>query len=888
MSNGRKSPDALLKVANAEENQKNRGSLKIYLGASPGVGKTYSMLQDAHQKLAHGLDVVVGVVESHGREDIIKLLDGLEILPQQEIDYKGRMLKEFDLDGALRRNPGIILIDEMAHTNVGEQRHAKRWQDIKEILDRGIDVYTTLNVQHVESLNNEVCGIIDAQIRETVPDSMIEMADTIELVDLPPEELINRLQAGKVYFPSQAVIAKDHFFKKGNLTALRELALRLTAARVGAQVLLSRQGESVRHIWSSRDKILVCVSSDQESLKLIRSARRLANTLQAEWVAVYIDSPRTRVTDDERNVAIKNLKVAEQLGAETRVISGFDVVKEIMQCAREENCTVIMLWKHIRPRLFSFLRRSLADEVVRASYEINVYIMTGETDYQHNNQLATSRTNKIKRMYLIAAAAVASATLVNWLLQSYVTPKTLIIVYLVAITLVSLLGRFGPALLASFASICVYISLFFPELLNFSSTNTEYLLALIVVILLTQVISYLTVLTRNQANTARLAEKQASDLHILSRKMSHVRGTKNLLNIAAKYVEDLFDSEFTALVPENGTLKVIVSTDQDFILDKKESGVAEWVYELGQKAGMGTDTLAMAEALYLPLIASEGTIGVIRVKPNNPKSLFTPDQMNFMQTCLTQIAMAIEAERYQEDKKQVEIEEQLDNARQIVLKSVTQDLRAPLASIMLTASSQMQMARTIEVNKIREFGENIYMAAEQLSVLINNLLEINALELGAFEIHKGKVELKELINQLLVELRNKLGKHPVYIKVANEIPSLYLDKKIISDILNNLLDNAVKFTPKDKPIEIIAELSQGRVVVSVADHGPGILIGDIDRVFDKFYRGSRIVSEARGLGIGLAICKVLIEAHGGKIWAENRKGGGAIFSFTIPIEQESN
>ncbi len=885
MSNGRKNPDALLKVANAEEEKKTHGKLKIYLGAAPGVGKTYSMLQDAHQKLAHGLDVVVGVIESHGRKDIIKLLQGLEALPLQNIAYKGKTLKEFDLDAALRRNPGIILIDEMAHTNIGELRHSKRWQDIKEILDRGIDVYTTLNVQHVESLNNEVCGIIDAPIRETVPDSMIELAETIELVDLPPEELINRLQAGKVYFPSQAVIAKDHFFKKGNLTALRELALRLTAARVSAQVLLSRQGESVRHIWSSRDKILVCVASDQESLKLIRAARRLANTLQAEWIAVYIDSPRTRITEDERNVAIKNLKVAEQLGAETRVISGFDVVKEIMQCAREENCTLIMIWKHIRPRFFSFLRRSLADEVVRASYEINVYMMTGETEYNGSSQLLVSRANKIKKMYLIAAGIIGGATFINWVLQSYVTPKTLIIVYLVGITLVSLLGRFGPALFASFSSIVLYIWLFFPGLLNFSSTNTEYLLALIVVILLTQVISYLTVVTRNQANTARLAEKQASDLHVLSKKMAHVRGTRNLLNIAAKYIEDLFNSEFTALVPDNGNLKVVVSTDQDFLLDKKELGVAEWVYELGQKAGMGTDTLAMADALYLPLIASEGTIGVVRVKPNNPKILFTPDQMNFMQTCLTQIAMAIEVEKFQESKKQVELEEQLDHARQIVLKSVTQDLRAPLASIMLTASSQMQMSRTIEPNKIREFGEVIYLAAEQLSVLINNLLEINALELGAFEINKKQTRLKELINNLLTELRNKLGKHPVYIKVSKDIPELFLDKKIISDVLINLLDNAVKFAPKDKPIEISAEMSKGRVLVSVADHGPGIPIGEVNKVFDKFYRGSRIMSETRGLGIGLSICKVLIQAHGGEIWAENRKDGGAIFKFTIPIQE---
>ena len=378
MKKERPDPEELLKRVQEEERQKNRGKLKIYLGAAPGVGKTYTMLQDAIQQRLGGLDVVAGVLESHGRREIEEMLAKIEILPRQIVEYRGKKLVEFDLNGALKRNPAIILIDEMAHTNAPGLLHAKRWQDIKEILHRGIDVYSTLNVQHIESLNDVVMQITQIKIKETVPDSIIELADTIELVDLSPEDLLRRLKEGKVYLPQRIEVAKQHYFRKGNLIALRELALRITAERVKSQALLYRQGEGIERIWHIKNKILVCVGSRPESAKVIRVARRMATSLQADWIAVHVDAARISLSEDAKNNAIANLRFAEKMGAETKILIGSDFVQEILSFAREQNVTQIMIWKQIQPRWKEFFFRSLADEIVRHSGDIDIYVVTGE------------------------------------------------------------------------------------------------------------------------------------------------------------------------------------------------------------------------------------------------------------------------------------------------------------------------------------------------------------------------------------------------------------------------------------------------------------------------------------------------------------------------------
>lgn len=644
MPDKRPNPEKLLKRVMEEERHVQRGKLKIYLGAAPGVGKTHEMLEDALQERKKGLDVVIGIVESHGRKEIENLRENFEILPRQRVSYHGTELQEFDLDAALSRNPGLILIDEMAHTNISGLLHEKRWQDIKELLDRGINVYTTLNVQHIESLIDDVSQIIHAPIRETVPDSMLESADTIELVDLPPEELLKRLEEGKVYFPEQASLAKEHFFRKGNLTALRELALRVTAARVGTEVLLYRQGEGIQHIWPTKEKILVCVGPGMQSIKLIRGAKRMATSLQAEWIVVYVETPKLQKSDEKRNSAIMNLRLAEQLGAETRVLTGFDIVKEVMSFARDQNATQIMIWKNIRPRLRDLFIRNLADELVRNSGEIDVYIMTGEANGKIAKRDTVSKSLIPWRSYGITISIIILATIVNFIVYPYLSESNLVMVYLLAVTVIASLGRIGPAILGSILSVLAYDFFFTLPFYSLGVSDTQYFFTFAVMLFVALVISNLSILTRRLAESSRLVENQTAALHTLSRRLASNRGADKLLETSVKYLADTFRSDVLALLPDKGHLKIYASSKPETILDTKEQSVAQWVFELGQHAGLGTNTLPSSKALYVPLFTAKGTIGVLRIQPLDPKRLLTPEQMHLIEECAVQIALALEVD----------------------------------------------------------------------------------------------------------------------------------------------------------------------------------------------------------------------------------------------------
>lgn len=652
MSERRLNPDKLLQRAKDKEHQEKLGKLKIYLGAAPGVGKTHEMLHDALQERAKGLDVVIGVVESHGRKEVASMLKYFEELPKKAINYHGKELHEFDLDAALKRHPGLILMDEMAHSNAPDVRHQKRWQDIKELLERGIDVYTTLNVQHIESLNNSVSQIIHAPIKETVPDSMIEMADSLELVDIPPEELLKRLHEGKVYFPQQAAIAAEHFFRKGNLIALRELALRVMANRVNNEVLLYRQDEGIKYVWPTREKILVCVGPGPEALKLIRTAKRMASTLQAEWIAVYVDAQRISTSEEKRNQAIQNLHFAEQLGAETKVLTGFDVVKEIMSFAREQNVTQIMVWKYIRKRWRNLFTRNLADEIVRHSGEIDVYVVTGAltgATPKHNIFSATKNATPWY-VYIASAAIVALATGINFLLFSYLGASDLIMVYLLGVTFVALLGEMGPSILASILSVLAYDFFFIPPYYSFTVDNIKYFFTLVVMLIVAQVISQLTLLTRRQALAARINENQISALYKLSREISSTRGMDKLLATGVNYIAATFDSEVVALIPQDDRLIIRASSSsRNQLIDEKELSVAQWVFELGQKAGLGTESLSFSKSLYLPLLGSQGMIGVLKINPIHPENLLLPEQFQLLEACANQIALALEMDRLQDE-----------------------------------------------------------------------------------------------------------------------------------------------------------------------------------------------------------------------------------------------
>lgn len=882
MSDQRRNPEKLLQRVQREARKEKRGKLKIYLGAAPGVGKTHEMLHDALDERAKGLDVIVGVVESHGRQDIEVMLNDLDILPRQVVDYRGRQLLEFDLDAALKRRPGLILIDEMAHTNAPNVRHTKRWQDIKELLDRGIDVYTTLNVQHIESLSDDVAQIIHAPIKETVPDYMIKMANTIELIDIPPEELLERLQEGKVYIPEQATLAAEHFFRKGNLIALRELALRTAAEWVGTEVLLYRQGEGIRHVWPTKEKILVCVGPNPESLKLIRAAKRMANSLQADWIAVYIE-PQLQ-TEKSREHAIQNLRLAEQLGAEIRILAGNDIVKEVLNFAREQNVTQIMIWKHIHTRWRGWFRRNLADELVRQSGEIDVYIMTGVPSGD-KIQKSIALTQPIPWAgYGIAIAIVMLATLIDCLLYPFLTASNLIMVYFLGVIIVALFGRTGPSILASILSVLAYAFFFIPPFYTFAVSRIEYLFTMIVMLFVSYVISHLTILIRRQAESARIIQHQTSALYTLSRQLSNTRGVVKLLEIGTRYIADSFDSDVLALLPKNSHLEVQAGYKTKQALDAKEQGVAQWVYELGQVAGFGTDTLSFSNGLYIPLLTSHGPIGVLRIQ-SRKQQLFTPEQMVLIESCATQLASAIEVDRLHEQARQKELQTATDDVRSSLLQSISHDLRTPLIAVMAAASTLMEIGDTLERNKIKEMGKDIYYETEQLSRLINNLLQITYMESENVKLQIKPSSLKEVINLVVKTSSKKLKGRLVHISIPENLPTIPLDNLLIQDVLLNLIDNAVKFTPQGSPIDIHVMVENDNVIVSVEDRGPGIVSGEINLLFEKFYRG-RMLTTARGLGLGLAICRSIIEAHGGNIWLKNRKQGGVAFRFSLPLSRK--
>ena len=778
----RPDPEILVKRARAEALQEKHAKLKIYLGAAPGVGKTYTMLQDALAKRAQGLDVVVGIVESHGRKEIEALLKGLEVLPRQKIDYNNIQVTELDIDAVLKRNPALILIDEMAHSNPPGLRHAKRWQDIKEILYSGIDVYTTLNVQHIESLNDIVKKITQITITETVPDSLLELAATIELVDLPPEDLLRRLQEGKIYLPEQAELAKENYFRKGNLIALRELALRETAARVEAEIFLYRQDQGIKEIWATKEKILVCVGSGSGSIKLIRAAKRMAADIQAnslqkvEWIAVHADTPRVILSAQQRNNIVQNLRLAEQLGAKTTTLVGFDIVKEIINFCHEQNITQIIIRKKIRPRWKDFLFHSLADEIIRNSNDIDVYIITGDIDSNTLNKITGYKSSFSWIMVIAILGIIFSVTLINILLYPLLNSANLILVYFLGITLAILFNK-----------------------MEFADQVQDY----------------------------------TAISHALSRKLVGAHNRNEVLEIGAQHIAKFFSSKILVLLPENNHW-VIWSQSKiktEKIVNNKEQAIASWVYDRRQIAGLGTETLSVSEALYIPMLVSRGSVGVLRVEPIQAGSLFTPEQMHLLENCANQIALALEVDILQEQNKKLELKTEADRVRSI-------------------------------------------------------FLQMTYLETKSVRLEKKQCSLGDLVDHALKISSEKLAEKPVHIHVPADLPEILVDPGLIQEVFIHLIDNAIKFTPSEMPIEIYAMAEQDKIIVNVENHGPGIVTEEVGKIFEKFYRGQVASPEKeRGIsmGLGLTICRSIIKAHGGEIWAANRKDGGVAFCFTLPL-----
>lgn len=876
----RVNPEQFLRHAKKEERDERQGKLKIYLGAAPGVGKTYEMLHDALQKHLEGLDVVIGIVESHGRQDIEAMIKDFEVLPRKAIKYHGTTCLELDLDTVYQRHPGLILIDEMAHTNVPGSRHAKRWQDINELLEHGIDIYTTLNVQHIESLRDDIAQIIQAPIKETVPDSMIEKANTIELIDLPPEELLKRLREGKVYFPAQATLAREHFFRKGNLIALRELALCVTAERVGTDVLWYRQGEGIKQIWHVKDKILVCVGPPPESLRLIRGAKRIANSLQAEWLAIYVDTPRLQLRIQERNQAISNLQLAKLLGAETHVIAGVDIINTIIGFAREQNVTQIMIWKNVTTRWRDWFRHNLADEILRHSGEIDVYIMTGE---RKPATITYSSYFASWRIYLLSPVIVMVASAINALLYPMIDVGSVIMLYLLGIIGTATFGYLGPAIFTAILSILAYDFFFVQPFYSLNIGQSSSIITLLMMLLVAHVISRLTILTRLQAKLYNVTQHKMESLYTLSRKLIITRGLNNLVAFGTKYIADIFKSEVTILMPKKGFLQIVSGSQTKYKLNAKEYGIAQWVYNMAEPAGFGTDNLS-SPALYLPLSAKSGTIGVLRIKSCNHQ-LFTPEERALLEGCVNQIALAIEVDSLHTKSLQKELATETDEARLILLQSVLQDLSAPLKNIANTVKdvTQTDLPGNISNQKMQDLKFSI----ATLSKLYDNLLQIIQLETVPIALHCKSSSITRIIANTLKEITKHFPERIINTTLSDKLPTINVDPKLIQKVFFHLLDNAIKFSPAQFPIQIVVYLEANKMIISVEDHGDGVLPQEKKKLFRAFYRGKR-AEPVRGLGLGLAICQKIILAHKGSIWVENIQDKGAAFRFALPLRAEQH
>jgi len=879
MSQDRPDPDALLRRVEGEEARRRRGRLKVFFGASPGVGKTYAMLEAARRVSAAGTDVVIGWVETHGRAETAALTEGLDRLPPREVEYRGVTLREFDLDAALARRPALLLLDELAHTNAPGSRHAKRWQDGQELLDAGIDVYTTLNVQHVESLNDLVNQITGVAVRETVPDRVLDEADEVEFVDLPPEELLQRLAEGKVYLPEQAARAVREFFRRGNLIALRELALRRTAEHVDADMEDYRRDHAIDRTWPVAERIVVCIRPHPESPRLVRAARRMAARLRAEWIVVYVESPsQPPLTASEREALAAAMKLAEQLGADTTVLTGEDVSATLIDFARERNVSKILVGKPAHARWRDRIRGSLLDDLVRGSGEIDVYFIAGEKTERAARPPAPPHRRSPPGSYLAAAVVVAFSTLVCWAMFGRFDNSNLIMVYLLGVSFVAVrLGR-GPSVLAACLSVAAFDFGFVPPYLTFAVTDTQYLLTFAVMLVVGLLISTLAVRVRGQADAARRREQRTQLLYSVSRELGGLRAPEEIARITCRYVTEAVRGPAVLLRP--GATGTLAPEAGSIAAEPRESSVAQWVLDHGQPAGLGTDTLPGASALYLPLRSGERTLGVLALRPDESLLPLSPDQLDVVEAVARQAAASLDRARLAAEGEEARVAVDREQLRSTLLSSVSHDLRTPLAAITGAASGLLQDPAPAPPAR-RELAETIYEEAKRLNRLVANLLDMTRLESGAVALQKEWHSVEEVVGSALRRLEEGLAGRPVQTVMPADLPLVPMDAVLVEQVLVNLLDNAVKYTAPGCGVRVEARRDDRGVLVEVADEGPGLKPGEEDRVFEKFYRGS---SGPRGFGLGLAICRAIVAAHGGRIWAESRSPRGTVFRFTLPIE----
>src|SRR6266576_2230193 len=888
----RPSPEALLDAAR----QEGRGRLKIFLGAAPGVGKTYEMLLSAQAKRREGVDVAVGVVETHGRRETEALLDGLEIVPRREVDYKGHPLTEMDLDANLKRRPQLVLVDELAHTNAPGSRHPKRYLDVEELIAAGIDVYTTLNIQHVESLNDVVARITRIRVRETVPDSILDQADDIEVIDLSPEDLIKRLREGKVYVPQQAERAVRHYFSAGNLTALRELALRRTAQRVDEQLLTHMQANAIAGPWAAGERVLVCVSEDPRAAGLVRYTRRLADRLHAPWTALSIETRRSlQLTEEQRDRLADTLRLAEALGGEALTIPavGRRIADDVIGFAHANNVTQIIIGKSTRSWWFELTRGSVVHDLVRRAGNISVNVIAGEELASEPVPKKTVRTAERPepfnpRPYLMALAIVAVGLGIAELIQPRFGIENVDLVFFTAVVVVAVRYGLWPSLLACVVASLCYNFFFLPPIYTFTITDPTNVAAFFFFMLIALLVSNVAARVRTQADSAIGRVRTTESLYAFSRKLAGTATLDDVLWATAYQTALMLKVRVVLLLPEGGVLTVKAGYPPEDELEKADLAAANWAWGNDRPASRGSDTLPGARRLFLPMRTGRGPIGVIGIDDDRTGPLLTPDQRRLLDALVDQGALAIERVLLVEDMDRVKRTVESDRLRAALLTSISHDLKTPLASVLGAASTMRDLSSGLSESEKRDLLATVIDESERLNRFIANLLDMTKLESGAIVPNTARHDIGEIVGSALRRASKILVRHKVSLELAADLPMLDLDAVLFEQVLFNLLDNAAKYAPADTTISIRSSPENDAIVLQILDEGGGIPPAELESVFDKFYRAQKGDHVRPGTGLGLAISRGFVEAMHGTISAANRTDrSGAVLTIKLPIPADT-
>jgi two-component system sensor histidine kinase KdpD len=891
----RPSPEALLRAARREERRV--GKLRIFVGAAPGVGKTYAMLETAQARRKDGYDIVVGVVETHGRKETQALLEGLPVIPRKRIEYKGRAFEEMDLDAIIARRPQIVLVDELAHTNAPGSRHPKRYLDVEEILDSGIDVYTTVNIQHIESLNDVVAQITRVRVRETVPDAIFDRAESVKLIDLTPEDLIQRLKEGKVYIPQQAERALEHFFSPANLTALRELALRRTAERVDEQLLDEMQAKAIPGPWAAGERVLVCISEDPRAAGLVRATRRLADRLHAPWTAMYVETGRSaRLSNVERDRIADTLRLAMSLGAETITVPGGDrrVADDVLAYARANNITQIVIGKSNRSRWFEILYGSVVHDLVRRAGTISIHVIAGEELESGRVPTKTVRSAEPRqafdpRPYVLSLAVVALSLAIAQVAEPWFGLENVDLVFMTGIVAVA--ARFGlwPSLLAGVVASLCYNFFFLPPLYTFTIADPTNVLAFFFFVVMAVIVSNVAARVRTQAVTAMARARTTESLYAFSRKLAGTGTLDDVLWATAYQTALMLHVRVVLLLPQDdGSIAVAAGYPPEDILDEADLAAAKWAWQNNRPAGRGSDTLPGAKRLFVPMRTGRGAIGVVGIDSDKTGPLFTPDERRLLDALIDQSALAIERVHLVEDMDRVKRTVETEHLRSALLTSISHDLKTPLASVLGAAGTLRDLSSKLSVAERNDLLGTIIDESERLNRFIANLLDMTKLESGAIVPNTTLYDLREIVGSALRRADKILVGHQVELDLADNLPMLKLDAVLVEQALFNLLDNAAKYSPTGSTVRIHGWRDKESVELEIMDEGDGIPPAELEHIFDKFYRVQKGDQVRAGTGLGLAIARGFIEAMNGTIGAGNRSDRpGAVFTIRLPIPLET-